>query len=153
MTVLFYENIGHSPAWPLVITALAELDAKGLATRPMDPPSQYDPCMVSFDSEGEPNGFVCYRYDARGSSWFILLAYVVPDLRRSGVHTAMFKALADRARARGDITSIDCGTDVHNKAAQAAFKAQGRIPIAIMFKYVIKPHVDGKDPLDGTADA
>lgn len=66
---------------------------------------------------------------------------------------ARSRATKEHKATLSDLTSIDCGTDVHNEAAQAAFKAQGRIPIAIMFKYVIKPHVDGKDPLDGTADA
>lgn len=146
--ILFYSNCGHSPAWPLVPHALLDLENAGLGFQPLVAPAYNDPCMAAIDDDGKAVGFLIYRYDDVKCSWFILLAWVAPSVRRTGLHSAMFTALVDRGRKRGDILSIECGTHVDNIVAQAAFEAQGRKKTAIMYAFTLKDWVDGKEPTD-----
>ncbi|MDX0487524.1 GNAT family N-acetyltransferase [Sinorhizobium medicae] len=143
--VRFYENCGHSPAWPLVPRAMIDLEDRGVDFQPHVSPVWTDACMAAIGEDGKAIGFLIYRYDQVKCSWFIMLAYVVPEHRRRGIHTALFSALVDRAKQRGDILSIDCGTHVKNTAAQAAFEAQGRAKIAIMYSFHLKDWADGKE--------
>ncbi|WP_412549711.1 GNAT family N-acetyltransferase [Sinorhizobium medicae] len=147
-SVRFYENCGHSPAWPLVPRAMIDLEDRGFDFQPHVLPMWNDPCMAAISDDGSPMGFLIYRYDEVNCSWFVMLAYVVPEHRRTGVHTALFSALVDRAKQRGDILSIYCGTHVNNTAAQAAFEAQGRAKKAIMYSFHLKDWADGKEPTE-----
>lgn len=104
--------------------------------------------MVALDESGNAVGFLIYRYDEMRSSWFILLAWVPEDQRRQGIHTAMFHALLDRAKARDDILTIECGTHIDNHAAQAAFERQGRKAHAVMYTYHLRDWLTGKEPTD-----
>ena len=146
--IRLFNNVGHSPAWPLVITAIKALEEEGIGFQPFVAPVYNDSALVSFGDNGHVEGFLIYRYDDVKCSWFILLAYVLPEHRRKGIHTALFSALVERAKKRGDILSIDCGTHIDNRAAQAAFEAQGRVKTAIMYSYSLRDWVDGKDPLE-----
>lgn len=143
-----YDNCGHSPAWPMVPSAMLDLQAQGLAFEPHQAPAYNDGCLVAVDENGASVGFLAYRHDDLKCSWFIMLAYVAPQHRRKGIHTALFSALVERATKRGDILAIESGTHVNNKAAQAAFDAQGRERQAIMYTYKIKDWMDGNDPLE-----
>lgn len=151
MKVLFYPDIGHSPAWPYVLVALTSLADAGLDDHPHAHPVHNDAAMVAFGDDGEVVGFMAYRPDAVRCSWFILLAWVSEAHRRKGAHTAMFQALVSRAEKRGDILMIESVTHINNKASQAAFEAQGRAKSAIMYSFRIKEWMDGKDPCDTTA--
>lgn len=145
--ISYFENCGHSPAWPLVPRAMLDLDQSGIGFQPHVSPVWNDPCLVSIE-DGKPKGFLIYRYDEQKCSWFILLAYVLPLYRRQGIHTALFRGLVERAERRGDILSIDCGTHQDNLPAQAAFEAQGRKKVAIMYEYRIKDWITGKPHID-----
>lgn len=146
--VRFYENCGHSPAWPLVPRAMIDLEDRGVDFQPHVSPVWTDACMAAIGEEGKAIGFLIYRYDEVKCSWFIMLAYVAPEHRRKGIHTTLFSALVDRAKQRGDILSIDCGTHVNNTTAQAAFEAQGRAKTAIMYSFHLKDWADGKEPTE-----
>ena len=104
--------------------------------------------MAAVGEDGKAIGFLIYRYDDLKCAWFILLAWVSEDHRRMGIHTALFNALVARAKKRGDILSIDCGTHIENHVAQAAFEAQGRAKTAVMYSFRLKDWLDGEDPMD-----
>ncbi|MNV84066.1 Acetyltransferase (GNAT) family protein [compost metagenome] len=146
--VSFFENCGHSPAWPLIPHALIELDRDGLAFHPYQAPAWNDPCLLAIDDTGNAKGFIIYRYDQQRSSWFIMLAYVEPAYRREGIHSALFRSLVERAEKRGDILSIESGTHAKNLRAQAAFEAQGRTKVAISYEYRLRGWLDGKPHLE-----
>lgn len=147
-TVQMFNDAGHSPAWPLVPHAMVDIEKMGFDFQPHVAPAWNDPCMAAIDEHGRAIGFLIYRYDAVKSSWFIMLSWVKPEHRRKGVHSALFNALVERAKKRGDILMIDCGTHVNNHAAQAAFAAQGRAQTAIMYSYHLKDWTDGKEPTE-----
>ncbi len=146
--VKLFDNAGHSPAWPLVPHAMLDLEAQGFGFQPHVAPVWNDGCLAAINDDGEAMGFLIYRYDSFKCSWFIMLAWVAPAHRRKGIHTAMFTALVERAKKRGDILAIECGTHIDNVAAQAAFEAQGRTKTAIMYAYHLRDWLDGKDPAD-----
>ena len=147
-SILYFENCGHSPAWPLIPRAVNDLDQAGLSFHPYQPPVWSDPALVCTNQTGQAKGFLIYRYDKQRCSWFILLAYTLPSHRRTGVHTALFEALVERGRKRGDILSIDSGTHVANEAAQRSFEAQGRKRTAITFEYRLRDWLEGGSHLD-----
>ncbi len=148
-----YENIGTSPAWQYVPEATDALLRAGLSSPRFTMPPQDEACLVAClpFKEGEPYtflGFMAYRFIPSESSWWISLTYVVPEYRRKGVHTALFKTLEARALKRGDILSLQSGTHPNNTAAQRAFARQGRDLYYIAYKYDLKPFVAGKNPLE-----
>lgn len=147
-SILYFENCGHSPAWRIIPSALLDLDSAGLLFHPYQSPVYNDQCLLCVDDGGQAKGFLVYRYDDQKCSWFILLAYTLPAYRRTGVHTALFDALVERGRKRGDILSIDSGTHVLNKAAQAAFEAQGRNQTAIMYEFRLRDWLPGESHLN-----
>lgn len=144
----FFNDAGHSPAWPLVPHAMIDIEKMGFDFQPHVAPAWNDPCMAALDEQGKAIGFLIYRYDAMKSSWFIMLAWVPEEHRRKGVHTAMFNALVERAKKRNDILMIECGTHVNNRAAQAAFEHQGRKAYAVMYSYHLRDWLTGKEPTE-----
>ena len=148
LSISFFQDCGHSPAWQMIPSVLVELDQSGLGFHPYQGPVWNDPCLMSHDEAGRPTGFLVYRYNSERSSWFVMLAYVIPEARRQGIHTALFQALIDRARKRGDILMIESGTHIDNLTAQAAFAAQGRKKVAISFEYRLLDRLPGKSHLD-----
>ena len=148
LSISFFQDCGHSPAWQMIPTVLVELDQAGLGFHPYQGPVWNDPCLISHDQTGKPTGFLVYRYNSERSSWFVMLAYVIPEARRQGIHTALFQGLVERARKRGDILMIESGTHIDNTRAQAAFEAQGRKKVAISYEYRLLDWLPGKSHLD-----
>lgn len=145
MTIRFYENASSSPVMDWVPRAIAELISEGLAP-------DYDPnivvgddtIFVSFDADtGKPVAFLAYRPDGRRSAWWVLLSYTLPAYRSQGHHTRLFEAAVERAKSKGDIKRIDCGTHVDNRAAQDAFARQGRMPVGLIYSFHIRDAADG----------
>lgn len=147
MKIEMYNEVSTSPAWPLIRVAEMELVKNGLAFHPVHSPAYNDAVLVSSDVSGIITGFIIYRPDQVKSTWFIILAWVAPERRKLGIHTKLFETLVARARLRGDIRAIECGTHINNHAAQAAFARQGRKKIAVSYEFPIKEYLDGKDPL------
>lgn len=148
MSIRWFENCGHCAVWSMIPEAMDELARMGLGFVPADPPAWSDSCLAWVDDSGQIHGFLVYRPNEQRAEWFIMLAYVVPRWRRTGLHSRLFRTLIERAETRGDIRTILSGTHVDNHAAQAAFKAQGRKAISIMYEYVIKEWLQGSDPLE-----
>jgi ribosomal protein S18 acetylase RimI-like enzyme len=146
--IVYFESVGHCAVWSMIPEAMDELARTGIGFTPADPPVWSDACLAQIDEYGQVRGFIVYRWSDQRAEWFVMLAYVVPKWRRTGVHTSLFRMLVERAEKRGDIRAIVSGTHVDNNAAQAAFKSQGRKPISIMYEYVIKEWLSGTDPLE-----
>lgn len=144
--IRYFENASSSPLFHLVPRAVLELLSEGLLPD-YDPTVVYgnDAMFVSYDEDtGKPVAFLAYRPDAMRSSWWILLSYTLPAYRSLGHHTRLFEACIDRAKSKGDIKRIDCGTHVHNHAAQDAFARQGRVMIGQTWSFEIRPAADGE---------
>lgn len=144
MTIKFYKEASTSPAWGMIPFAVAELIGEGLQARftPQHVVGN-DHVIMAFDENDKPVGLMAYRVTTDGDSWYILLSYVDPDARGDGHHTRMFEALVARAKERGDILAIECGTHVNNLAAQAAFEKQGRKLTGYAYSYHIRDAADG----------
>jgi len=140
--IRFYENAGASPTFDWIPNVLAELIDEGL--RPdFDPMNVMgnDAMFVSF-VDGMPVAFMAYRPDPYLAKWWIVLSYTLPDFRGQGHHTALFEALVDRAKSKGNIKSIESGTHVDNARAQDAFARQGRVPVGLIFSYAVPGTVE-----------
>nr|DAF77032.1 MAG TPA: acetyltransferase domain containing protein [Caudoviricetes sp.] len=133
--ICYFEKVSHSPVVPLIAGAVVELVESGFYEGvPAD--LSNDEVMVEYVPEtGKVIGFMIFRPDTWRSTWFIMLAWTDPAYRRTGTHTALFEALCERARAKGNVRHITCETHVDNLAAQAAFEKQGRIPKSIYYRY------------------
>jgi ribosomal protein S18 acetylase RimI-like enzyme len=151
MKIEYYAEVSTSPAWRLIRIAEDELASEGFLIEPHVSPAPSDPVMIAIDDEvnaGAIMGFMVYQYDRVKASWYILIAWVQPHRRLEGVHTRLFETLVARAKKRGDIRTIECGTHVDNIPAQRAFERQGRKAVAIVYEYRLLDHVQGKDPLE-----
>lgn len=144
MTIKYYDNIAHSPVWEMIPRAMEELECMGYGFAPAFPPAWNDSVIVVENDAGNSVAFMAFRRDEVRGSLYILLAHVDPAYRREGVHTMMFEALVARARAMGNILSIDSGTHINNTPARRAFEKQGRVATAITYEYRIKEFADGK---------
>ncbi|MDX1065994.1 GNAT family N-acetyltransferase [Sinorhizobium medicae] len=143
--IRFYENCGYSPAQRLVALAMVEIEERGFHGRRLGWPMPETPCMAAIDKEGNAIGLLTYFGE---SDWQIVLAYVSPEHRRKGIHTALHTALVDKAKKQGNVFSINSNTHVNNLAAQAAFKAQGRVKEFINYSFPLKDWGDGKEPTE-----
>lgn len=149
LNVSFYENVGHSPAQMLLAGALHDLQSRGLSWPRTYGPAWSDAALVASEVEtGTIVGFLVYRHDASQESWFILLAYTHPAMRRRGVHTKLFETLVQRAKVRGDILSITAGTHPNNVAAQRAFDKQGRKLTGLMYEFKLRDFAQPKNPME-----
>ena len=98
---------------------------------------------ISYDSEGilayvddKLAGFMSFEREKWNNSISIGLAYVLPEYRLKGVHSAMFKDLVDFTKSI-NFSYITTGTHVNNKEAQAAFEAQGRVLTILRYHYTV----------------
>lgn len=144
-----WDRLRLSPAWKFVTEACEELDNAGFVEQgTAEPPHPDDEALIALRHDGLVLGFLSYRYDDRWSNWWITMAWVQKRFRQNGIHTALFKALVERAKAHGDITSIESGTHKDNVVAQKAFENQGRKLVVLGYSYPIRDHVEGKDYLE-----
>uniref|UniRef100_A0AAU8HXR8 N-acetyltransferase domain-containing protein n=1 Tax=Rhizobium phage LG08 TaxID=3129229 RepID=A0AAU8HXR8_9CAUD len=117
---------------------LDELRFLGLDQDPVVFPNYNDFVLVSYDDAEEIQGFMIVSYNDYSSSWHISISYVFKNHRRKGVHTKLFEKLVEKAKARGDILSINSGTHCDNYKAQAAFEKQGRKKSFVVYEYKIE---------------
>ena len=63
-----------------------------------------------------------------GGWWWIQSVYVVPDARRSGVFSAMYRAIDARARQTAGVVGLRLYVEKDNARAQATYAALGMEP-------------------------
>jgi GNAT superfamily N-acetyltransferase len=144
MEIKHYDAIGHMPALWLVerawhalleaglgddgATAAAWDDHLGALVVDLDHGAQ---AIVAFAGDETPIGLMTWSDQAWCNQVWINLAYVLPEHRRQGVHTAMLAALVEKARELNR-PIIASGLSARNAGARAAMKAQGRVESAIV---------------------
>lgn len=60
-----------------------------------------------------------------GVFWWIQSVYVLPEYRRRGVFTRLYRHVESMARARGDVCGLRLYVEQNNAAAQATYKNLG----------------------------
>jgi GNAT superfamily N-acetyltransferase len=63
-----------------------------------------------------------------GGWWWIQSVYVVPDARRAGVFTAMYREIESRAQASAGVIGLRLYVEKQNAGAQATYAALGMEP-------------------------
>ncbi|HVT32456.1 MAG TPA: GNAT family N-acetyltransferase [Rhodanobacteraceae bacterium] len=63
-----------------------------------------------------------------GGWWWIQSVYVVPDARRAGVFTAMYREVESRGRASAGVIGLRLYVEKQNAGAQATYAALGMEP-------------------------
>lgn len=57
--------------------------------------------------------------------WWIQSLYVVPERRGQGVYSALWKAIQDEARRRGNVRSLRLYVEKHNDPGLRAYRGHG----------------------------
>lgn len=81
-------------------------------------------------------GFIAYRCYDEDKEVYISMAYVVPEFRRQGVHTAMFKYLVELVQK--DYLVIHSGAALENITSIEAQKKRGSKIISVNTIYMLK---------------
>jgi RimJ/RimL family protein N-acetyltransferase len=92
--------------------------------------------IVAFDDDGgEPIGVLTWINQDWANQLYVMLAYVVPGHRRKGVHTAMWRALVEKA---GELKrpAIASGTSSTNAISRAVMASQGRAEAGVYTRYI-----------------
>lgn len=63
-----------------------------------------------------------------GGWWWIQSVYVMPDARRGGVFTAMYREIESRARTTSGVIGLRLYVEKENAGAQATYEALGMEP-------------------------
>jgi GNAT superfamily N-acetyltransferase len=63
-----------------------------------------------------------------GGWWWIQSVYVVPEARRAGVFTAMYREIESRGRASAGVIGLRLYVEKQNSGAQATYAALGMEP-------------------------
>jgi GNAT superfamily N-acetyltransferase len=104
-------------------------------------------CVVQWDQKAllgwvEGDGRQCpvavltyYDRPAMNDMW-ISLAYVLPEWRRKGVHTALFARLVEKAK-EAKRRAICSGAHINNTASRQAMLAQGRVEQFVTTNFVV----------------
>jgi GNAT superfamily N-acetyltransferase len=136
MEIRHYDAICNTPALRLAVRCwneLLEMDASpgGGVMIGYDHKS-----IVAFADDGTPVGMLSWINQDWANQLYVMLAYVVPEHRRKGVHTAMWRALVEKAiELKRPV--IAGGTSIANVGSRAMMASQGRAEAGIYTKYVV----------------
>ena len=79
--------------------------------------------------DGERAGQMMITYEwsdwRNGVFWWIQSVYTVPELRGRGAFRALYAAVEEMARERGDVCGLRLYVEAHNEAAQATYRRCG----------------------------
>jgi GNAT superfamily N-acetyltransferase len=80
-----------------------------------------------------------------GGWWWIQSVYVVPDARRAGVFTAMYREIETRAHAKTGVIGLRLYVEKENARAQATYSALGMEPAYYSLYQRSWAELDGED--------
>jgi GNAT superfamily N-acetyltransferase len=134
MEIRHFEGIGHTPVLRLAVRCWHQLLEAGLIDDGGIAVGWDHQGIAAFGDYGELLGALTWVDQPWANQLFIFLAYVLPEHRRQGVHTAMFAALVEKARAlkRPVIAS---GTSIDNHVSRQMMAAQGRTESGVYSRY------------------
>jgi hypothetical protein len=137
LTIKHYDAICNTPALRLAVRGWHELLEAGLS-----------PCggvligwdhksIVAFeDADGPPIGVLTWIDQPWSNQLYVMLAYVLPGHSRAGVHTAMWRAVVEKA-AELKRPVIASGTSIGNATSRAAMASQGLLEAGVYTRYVV----------------
>lgn len=134
MEIRHYDAIGHTPALRLAVRCWHELLESGLIDDGGIAVGWDHKAIVAFADDGTPIGMLTWINQEWANQLFVFLAYVIPERRRQGVHTAMWDALVAKAieLKRPVIAS---GTSIDNLGTRKLMAAQGRAETGIYTRF------------------
>jgi GNAT superfamily N-acetyltransferase len=84
------------------------------------------------ERDGKPAGSLLITHEwsdwRNGGWWWIQSVYVMPDARRCGVFTSMYRAIESRARATSSVIGLRLYVEKENTGAQSTYAALGMEP-------------------------
>ena len=87
---------------------------------------------VVAERDGERAGSLLITHEwsdwRNGGWWWIQSVYVMPDARRCGVFSSMYRAIESRARATSGVIGLRLYVEKENKGAQSTYAALGMEP-------------------------
>ena len=92
--------------------------------------------IVAFDGD-MPVGVLTWFDQEWTGTVQVALAYVMPEHRRRGVHTALWEALKDKA-VELKRAAISSSTHMRNTASRASMSKQGRVEDGVYLRYEVK---------------
>jgi len=137
MEIRHYNNMTRTPALALAVEGWMWLVKKG-HTDGGFVLNWEQKAILALRENAVPVGVLTWSDQPWNASVFVNLAYVKLAFRRTGVHTAMFDALVERARELGRPTILS-GAMKTNNVSRHAMKAQGRVEYAVMTKFDVPP--------------
>lgn len=132
-----FECIMNTPALPLAVRCWHELLRDGL----MDLGAtavQYDHKAIGVFEGSEILGVMTWVDQAWANQLSIALAYVIPNRRRQGVHSMMWRAVVEKARELKRPV-ISSGAAVANDPSRHMMQHQGRVETAVLTRFMVPP--------------
>ena len=87
---------------------------------------------VVAECEGKAVGSLLITHEwsdwRNGGWWWIQSVYVIPDVRRGGVFSAMYREIETRAKASAGVIGLRLYVEKENSRAQATYAALGMEP-------------------------
>ncbi|MEJ0047025.1 MAG: GNAT family N-acetyltransferase [Rhodospirillales bacterium] len=101
--------------------------------------------FLAVDDDDAAIAVLSYINQKWSNSLFIVIGYVIPSRRRTGIYRALWEAIVARAREM-KIPKVVGATHPNNKAMRATARRLGRREVGIVLSF----HVEAKDLPDGT---
>ena len=137
ITYKYVPKLNAHPAFRMVPLANYELITNNLVSRQYDSFSYEAEAIVARADNDDYIGFIAFDEVKWSKCADILCAWVNPEYRGKGIHTAMFEMLVKHCREKG-LISINSSTHVDNVDAQRAFERQGRKPVSIRYEFQLE---------------
>jgi GNAT superfamily N-acetyltransferase len=134
MDIKHYDAIGHTPALRLAVRCWHELLEAGLIDDGGIAVGWDHKAIVAFAEGGTPIGVLTWTNQDWANQLHVALAYVIPQHRRQGVHTAMWHALVAKA-VELKRPVIASSTSLGNLASRQMMAAQGREETGVVTRY------------------
>ncbi len=82
-------------------------------------------------------GVTTYEFQEISNSYWICLSYVLPEYRRIGVHSALWKALLERCKQE-KVERVYTSISIKNSSMLDVAKSQGRVPTSVNYVYELE---------------
>lgn len=119
----------------LVFLGMTELAAKG-----MNHPGNfvsYNWKVLYAKIDYKVVGVIAFEFQELSNSYWICMSYVLPDYRRLGVHSALWKGLIDHCKQE-KVERVYTSISIKNSSMLDVAKSQGRVPTSVNYVYELE---------------
>jgi GNAT superfamily N-acetyltransferase len=135
-TLELFKKIVNTPALPLAVEGWNALNKQGY-TESGEVMIHWDHCAIlARDPAGLASGVLTFQHLEWCSTINTCIAYVLPNKRRRGIHTKMWRLLVDFARAE-KVVHISSGVHEANLESQWVHNVQKRQQYGRLYRYAI----------------